>query len=287
MSITRVTQLEYLELEVAEPDAWTAFATELLGLEQVESGDPEVVLLRNDAHHHRIALRAGARDDVVAMGWLVADEAALDEVVTRLASLGVEASPCTEADARAAGMTRAVRAEDPDGIATVIGHGPLPAGEPFRSPLGSLRFVAEDLGFGHVALNVASGDASERFYLEGLGLRLSDHIDLDLGDGTTIVATFLHCGPRHHSVAIVEVSATKRLHHLMVELDDPDDVGRAYDRCLDRGAPITATLGRHTNDRMTSFYVATPSGFQVEVGSGGRLVDDANWEPGRYDAAST
>ena len=43
------------------------------------------------------------------------------------------------------------------------------------------------------------------------------------------------------------------------------------------GAPVSATLGRHANDLMVSFYVRTPGGFDIEYGTDGRLVDDATW----------
>ena len=46
------------------------------------------------------------------------------------------------------------------------------------------------------------------------------------------------------------------------------------------------SLGRHTNDMMTSFYVRTPSGFEIEYGTGGVLVDEENWEVENYDAMS-
>jgi len=50
--------------------------------------------------------------------------------------------------------------------------------------------------------------------------------------------------------------------------------------------PLAMSLGRHTNDHMTSFYVRTPSGFEIEYGTGGRLIDDATWEVGTFDAQS-
>src|SRR5216684_7374210 len=56
-----------------------------------------------------------------------------------------------------------------------------------------------------------------------------------------------------------------------------DLVGRALDRCARRGAPVSASLGRHANDLMVSFYVRTPGGFDIEYGTDGRLVDDATW----------
>ena len=38
---------------------------------------------------------------------------------------------------------------------------------------------------------------------------------------------------------------------------------------------------------MTSFYVRTPSGFEIEYGTGGRLMDmDKEEAPGQYDALS-
>ena len=47
------------------------------------------------------------------------------------------------------------------------------------------------------------------------------------------------------------------------------------------------SLGRHANDLMTSFYVRTPSGFEIEFGSGGRLMDMQAGEPvGQYSETS-
>ena len=36
-------------------------------------------------------------------------------------------------------------------------------------------------------------------------------------------------------------------------------------------------MGRHANDFMVSFYLRTPSGFDIEYGTGGLLVDSATW----------
>ena len=45
----------------------------------------------------------------------------------------------------------------------------------------------------------------------------------------------------------------------------------------DHDAKSQRALGRHANDEMVSFYVRTPGGFDIEYGTGGRLVDDATW----------
>ena len=67
-----------------------------------------------------------------------------------------------------------------------------------------------------------------------------------------------------------------------------DDVGTAYDLVAAReDIPVTMTMGRHTNDLMTSFYLRTPSGFDIEYGTGGLLVpENEPWLVGSYDAMS-
>jgi hypothetical protein len=68
------------------------------------------------------------------------------------------------------------------------------------------------------------------------------------------------------------------MHHLMVELFSLDDVGQAYDIALSEEDRVTVTLGRHTNDFMTSFYCKSPSAFMIECGWGGREIDTGNWQ---------
>ena len=62
-----------------------------------------------------------------------------------------------------------------------------------------------------------------------------------------------------------------------------DDVGQAYDLALGEEGRIATTLGRHSNDFMTSFYANTPSGFFVEYGWGGRSIDPATLDARRDD----
>ncbi|MEG2817209.1 MAG: VOC family protein, partial [Comamonas sp.] len=50
---------------------------------------------------------------------------------------------------------------------------------------------------------------------------------------------------------------------------------RAMDRMKAQNVQLTATLGQHTNDKMISFYMRSPSNFDVEYGFGGAIVD---WE---------
>ena len=64
----------------------------------------------------------------------------------------------------------------------------------------------------------------------------------------------------------------------MVEYKNLDDVGQGYDLLqYNHKNGIAYTLGRHTNDYMTSFYAHTPSGFFIENGWGGRIIDPSTW----------
>jgi hypothetical protein len=91
-------------------------------------------------------------------------------------------------------------------------------------------------------------------------------------------AYFFHINARHHSLALIE-TGRDGMHHLMVELFSLDDVGQSYDVALSEPERVSVTLGRHTNDLMTSFYAKTPSSFMVECGWGGREIDASTWQP--------
>ena len=45
-------------------------------------------------------------------------------------------------------------------------------------------------------------------------------------------------------------------------------------------------IGRHPNDRMLSFYSRSPSGFDVEFGCGGTVIDDDTWAVQEISRAS-
>jgi extradiol dioxygenase len=144
-------------------------------------------------------------------------------------------------------------------------------------------FVTGEQGLGHIVVIVPDRQQAERFLTEVLGFRVSDSVE------STMSARFFHCpghAARHHTIALAAVPGRAGFHHLMVEVRALDDVGAALDIVNERQIPLAMSLGRHTNDLMTSFYVRTPSGFEIEYGTGGRLVDDDTWQTRVHDAGS-
>jgi 3,4-dihydroxy-9,10-secoandrosta-1,3,5(10)-triene-9,17-dione 4,5-dioxygenase len=190
-----------------------------------------------------------------------------------LASSGAPVERVTQAMLAERNVRGLLRVADPSGTPIELFWGQRIEVAPFASPLG-VRFVTGDLGLGHVVLGVDPGQYRDTiaFYRDLLGFRVSDYFRMGERE-----ATFLHCNPRHHSLAIGEWPAAPALIHFMLEVEDLDAVGFALDACYAKGVRVKRMLGRHSNDRMVSFYAETPSGFDVEYGWGGRLIDDATW----------
>ena len=80
---------------------------------------------------------------------------------------------------------------------------------------------------------------------------------------------FMHCNARDHTVAFGP-PGERRINHLMIEVENFDDVGLTYEIVRQAGIPITMMPGRHANDHMYSFYFMNPSGWMCEIGWGAR-----------------
>jgi 2,3-dihydroxybiphenyl 1,2-dioxygenase len=279
-----VSQLGYLGFEVSDLAAWEVFAREVLGVGVAPWGDDGALALRIDGRAYRMLVHQGPADDLAFVGWEVADRATLDHLAEGLRAAGVAVAEGSAAQRTARQVEHLVTFSDPGGVPCELYCGPALAATPFSSELCRSGFVGDAMGAGHLVVSARSKAESLGFYTELLGLRLSDHITCEYY-GFQVDLAFLHANARHHSIAFGD-RQEKRIHHFMLEVGSMDDVGLAYDRALAHGVRIVNTLGRHPNDRMFSFYAKTPSGFQFELGWGGREVDDATWEPTTYDRIS-
>jgi 2,3-dihydroxybiphenyl 1,2-dioxygenase len=281
-----VTQLGYLGIGVSDLPAWKDFAANVLGLQVSGSAADGSAFLRLDGYHHRLQLFPTGEDDILFAGWEVKDADALRQIAAQVRALGTEVTEATHAEATERKVIDLIRFKDPDDLTVEVYYGPFRAAKDFVSPRGVTGFNAEELGFGHIVLGVVDPDAFLRFYMAGLGVKLTDYI-YGHRNGAARNLTFTHVNPRHHSMAFVQRSVdAKRLSHFMVEVRRIDDIGVAIDVAEASGIPMRK-LGRHSNDRMLSTYLRTPSGFTVEYGLGGVLIEDeANWNVRHYDVGS-
>ena len=293
---TGVTQLGYLGLGVSDGPVWNQFATEVLGLQENGSTARGSRFYRMDSHHYRFEICPTGEDDLLWVGWEAKDEHDLARIAGQVRALGVDVSEASAADAAERKVLGLIRFQDPEGLPVEVYHGPLIDPTAFNSPRGVRGFRAEQLGLGHVVMIVRDLDANLEFYSRGLGVKVSDFMNIARGPMRFRVC-FTHVNPRHHSLAMGQalgapppplpgLSKPKRLNHFMIELNDFDDVGTALDIFQRRAMPV-GQLGRHTNDWMVSFYAPTPSGFSVEYGWNGRSIEDeATWQVQNYESAS-
>jgi len=263
--------LGYVGFGSADLDGWRQFGTGLVGLQAVERSS-SLLAFRMDDRKQRIVIDRSMPDGARFFGWEVADAAALDQLGARLEAAKVDgaAEPQTLADNRRVGGLISFR--DPAGNRLEAFYGAEIADTPFRPGRSISGFRTGPLGVGHAVLTVENIDIMMAFYVDVLGFGLSDYIEKPFR------AYFFHINARHHSLALIE-TGNNGMHHLMVEMFSLDDVGQTYDIALGEPERVNVTLGRHTNDFMTSFYARTPSSFMVECGWGGRDIEPKTWRP--------
>ncbi|HWD04934.1 MAG TPA: VOC family protein [Amycolatopsis sp.] len=277
-----ICSLGYLRIEATDVDAWRVYALKVLGLVEGDGPDPDALYLRMDDFPARLVIVPGSQDRLAQVGWETTNAAELDDVRTRLAAASVpykEGTPDQLADRR---VTELISFTDPSGVTLEAFQGVALQHRRVVSPYGH-HFVTGDQGLGHVVLSTPDDAASLVFYRDILGFRLRDSMRLPPqlvgrpADGPPAWLRFFGCNPRHHSLAFLPMPTPSGIVHLMIEVATTDDVGLCLDRALRRKVPMSATLGRHVNDLMLSFYMKTPGGFDLEYGCEGRQVDDAAW----------
>lgn len=268
-----VSALAYSVIGARDPQEWVRFGEDICGFSA--HAVPGGIALRIDERAGRLFIEQGPEDRYLASGWEVRSQAQFDAALAELAANGVAFVRSTEAERALRHVTDMVWFRDPAGNRHEISYGFVTSFAKFCSPTGT-EFVTGDLGYGHMVLPAPNIAETRDFLMRVLGLGVSDFmIHRPLGPGGPEQRIdFMHCANgRHHSLALFEGAVPSGCVHLMVETREMDEVGHAYDRAMAAGARLMATLGRHTNDRMISFYIATPGGFALEYGTGGRVID--------------
>jgi 2,3-dihydroxybiphenyl 1,2-dioxygenase len=263
--------LGYVGIGSDNLEDWSSYATRFLGMQLTDQSRSSLTL-RMDDRKQRVIVSTG---EASFYGWEVADAAALETLAARLEAAGVTIARGSAALADARRVKDLIVFADPIGNRLEVFHGAEVATDPFRPGRSISGFRTGPLGMGHAVLTIERLDDVMPFYRDLLGFRLSDYIL------HPFKAYFFHVNPRHHSLAFLE-TGKNGIHHMMVELFSLDDVGQAYDIALTQPESIGSTFGRHTNDHVTSFYSWSPSGFMVEYGWGGRLVEPGNWTAEEY-----
>jgi catechol-2,3-dioxygenase len=238
--------IAHVTIQVRRPDRWKKFIANLADSMRIEWDD--------DTHQARHALRItqGRSDDLEQLGLAYPTGASLEAAVARLTQADI---PWERVD------SQTVRCVDPAGnqLELVVFDGPAPT---------DARWLV-----GHVALTHRDQPALEHFYSAILGLRLNEQLRSTSGP-IDLHGSFLGSAHRHHSIAILDLPSTRRLHHICFGAKEISTVKATYERAVAAKVPMSMHLGRHSlPDGTTSFYAASPSGFDIEIGAGGNILD--------------
>jgi 3,4-dihydroxy-9,10-secoandrosta-1,3,5(10)-triene-9,17-dione 4,5-dioxygenase len=271
--------LGYVTIHTADIDRWRQFAFDVLGFAEGKGPDPSALYLRMDERAARIIVVPGDGDRIATVGWEVRDHAALEQVKKLLDGAGVAYKQLSQSEADDRRVEEVVAFDDPAGTHLEVFHGAVLDHGPVITPFGA-RFLTGDQGLGHVVLPALDAPGLFDFYTEVLGFvsRGAFRVPLPKEFGP-IRIRFLGINERHHSLAIAPAMHQRDpgLIHMMVEVDELDTVGAALDRIASEGFQLSSTLGRHTNDKMVSFYVRAPGDWDIEFGTGGVRVDENHY----------
>ena len=267
--------LAYVVAETTDLSTWSSYATDVLGMMVSESADGDL-LVKMDERQFRIAVQKGQRNAYVASGWEVLDQAAFNAAESTLQKAKVNYEQADAALCKRRCVQKMLHFVDPSGNRHEVVWGFKSDFDHFASPAGVAGFVTGAMGMGHAVLPAPNFDATMTFCQEVMGFAISDMFNFKpAGDaGPVLPIHFMHCNnSRHHSLALAGFPVESGCVHIMVEVKSMPEVGRAMDRRAANGAALSATLGQHTNDRMTSFYMRSPSQFDIEFGYGGMVCD--------------
>jgi 2,3-dihydroxybiphenyl 1,2-dioxygenase len=269
-----ITALGYLGFESPDPKTWEKFGPEIFGLGLADSGADGTVYLRMDDRHHRIALHPGEENRLAYIGWELRDKKSYTEARAELDAREFPYELGTPEECRERAVQKIIRLRDPHGFvhelfyAATFTAGSFLPGKPHHG------FVAGGEGVGHVVMVVPDwNDDMETFVNDILGLGLFAGYLAPAPDGGQFGPQFFRCNGRSHCLGYVTIPGMKGVQHIAIEGTSLDDVGKAYDLVQERELQITMTLGRHMMDTLVSFYMRSPTGFDIEFGAGGVVLD--------------
>ena len=265
-------RLASIAIGVPHPDAVRPFYVEL-GLVETRPG-----VFETAGGGEQLRIERAARRSLLVLTIAVDDADDLARAAAALARLGVVAEsseralecrePATGVRVRLAVEPRLVQKPAPLLATNAPGR---TRRVDARSPAALPTEPARPRRLAHAVIGSPDAAASRRFFVEGIGFRVSD-------EAPAIGATFMRCSTDHHNL-LVQAAPVSFLHHTAWEMDDVDAVGRAAAAMLaaDPSRHVWG-LGRHGIGSNYFWYLRDPAGNFAEYSSDvDVIVDDAAW----------
>lgn len=270
----KINALGYVGFSSPKYAEWRTFGPEILGVSLAADGADGSVRLRMDERHHRLAFHPGETEDVAYIGWEIPSRVDFEAALEELRTKQIRFSMATPEELEDRCVQAMAKLSDPSGYRHEIYHGQLVEPEPFLPTRPISGFVSGALGgVGHIVLVVPEvSQAHADFALNVLGLKTFIPLRLSNPDGSAHDVEFYRCNRRTHCLAYIPGRGMRGVNHIYLEVHTLDDVGRTYDLVRDRGIPIPIDLGRFLPDTDVSFYLRSPSGWDIQYATGGELL---------------
>ncbi|MBM4511313.1 2,3-dihydroxybiphenyl 1,2-dioxygenase [Rhodococcus hoagii] len=273
-----IRSLAYLRIEATDMAAWREYGLKVLGMIGARAPIPTTCTCAWTTTPARLVIVPGERDGLYATAGNARTPKGCRRSVSALPRPTGSSRRATKEEAAERNVVEFVKCRDASG--SRLGDLPhdRPAAPPHRE---SVRAQVRHRRAGARARRARNqGRAADlEFYRDVLGFKLRDSMRLPpqvVGVRRTVTRRGCASWAATHatSLAFAPLPNPSGIVHLMVEVENSDDVGLCLDRALRKNVKMSATLGRHVNDLMLSFYMKTPGGFDVEFGCEGLEVED-------------
>jgi len=246
----KVVKLAHVGLNAKNLSNQAEFYNDRWGLERIDEHGGEMFFRGEGPSHHVLTLHdvgeAGLHHVALEVSSVDDIERAHDELLAR--GVDVVTPPTQELEP---GIKKAIRFKDPDGFLVELVAGV----DAVHDPFGHRDVKPQNLN--HVVLNVRNQDASEAFYRDTLGFKLTDRFIGGL--------SFWACDANHHSLAFGEArDGTPAFHHAAFDLQDWEAWIKAVFYAGERGIPRAWGPGRHLFGNNLFSYYKDPEGNTVE-----------------------
>jgi catechol 2,3-dioxygenase-like lactoylglutathione lyase family enzyme len=205
----------------------------------------------------------------------------LDRIASQLASAGVAAERSetsvtaidqgTGVRARVEIASKLVQEPEPASVYNGPGRTDREGRSPILRPDDQPR-AARPRKLGHVVVGSTDIDASNRFFIDGIGFKISDSVKG--------LAHFLRCSTDHHNL-LVQKSPVQFLHHTSWQVGDIDEIGLGAHALLAKDPSRHVWgFGRHHVGSNFFWYFRDPAGnFSEYYSDLDVIVEDQLWKP--------
>jgi catechol 2,3-dioxygenase len=285
-----LSHLSHLEIASPDVEASVAFYERQFGLRAVDRDEDGRVYLRcwGDYYRYSLIVSPGPQPALVTMAWRTASEAALDEAAKRVEAKGVTG---TWHEPRQ-GHGRSYRFTGPWGHVMELywevtrfsadsGADDTASIYPDRPERRSSHGAAPRY-LDHVTIAATDVRAFCEWYHDALDFRIMAYTDLD--EAPVTVFGVVTTNEKSHDLGVVLDSSTLpgRCNHIAFWTDSTEELNRAADVLMENGTAIEYGPSIHGIGEQTFLYFREPSGFRVELNTGGYRNYVPDWTPNTW-----